>query len=128
MINPELDFPVSQAGTPAQISTSTTPAGVIQDRHQCYRCGSKRKRGLSAHHIVPRIEGGKDDPDNLITLCNKCHGVVALAGYRSLADIAASAEKERTAAQTSKEFQAHDRSETFKRPEWHKWVYGGQRR
>jgi len=29
---------------------------------------------LSAHHIMPRAEGGPDAPENLEALCVVCHG------------------------------------------------------
>ena len=29
---------------------------------------------LSAHHAIPRVEGGSDSPSNLETLCVACHG------------------------------------------------------
>jgi 5-methylcytosine-specific restriction endonuclease McrA len=29
---------------------------------------------LSAHHVIPRAEGGPDHPSNLETLCVSCHG------------------------------------------------------
>lgn len=42
-----------------------------------YRCQSKQKvehaRTLHVHHIVFRSDGGTDSPDNLITLCERCH-------------------------------------------------------
>lgn len=37
----------------------------------CYKC--KAHCTCEAHHIVPRSAGGKDDPDNGVWLCNRCH-------------------------------------------------------
>jgi len=28
---------------------------------------------LSAHHVIPRVEGGADHPSNLEALCARCH-------------------------------------------------------
>jgi 5-methylcytosine-specific restriction endonuclease McrA len=28
---------------------------------------------LSAHHVIPRAEGGPDEPDDLVSLCVSCH-------------------------------------------------------
>lgn len=30
---------------------------------------------FTLHHIIPRAENGKNDIDNLIGLCNKCHDI-----------------------------------------------------
>jgi 5-methylcytosine-specific restriction endonuclease McrA len=42
-----------------------------------YKCHSGRKvkhsNKLHVHHIIFRSQGGADAPDNLITLCEKCH-------------------------------------------------------
>lgn len=45
---------------------------VVQRDGACVRCG--QTVFLSAHHIVPRSEGGADLLDNLETLCTRCHG------------------------------------------------------
>jgi 5-methylcytosine-specific restriction endonuclease McrA len=37
----------------------------------CQKCGSGKN--LRIHHIIPVKAGGKHNPENLITLCNKCH-------------------------------------------------------
>lgn len=42
-----------------------------RDKHKCVRCDSKRS--LTAHHLKPRSEGGKDVMHNLKTLCVSCH-------------------------------------------------------
>jgi len=42
-----------------------------RDRYQCRNCG-KSKTKLHVHHIESRKTGG-DRPDNLLTLCKKCH-------------------------------------------------------
>lgn len=47
-----------------------------RDNHKCQNpnCTNKAKEPiLRVHHIVYRSEGGTDAPDNLITLCDKCH-------------------------------------------------------
>jgi 5-methylcytosine-specific restriction endonuclease McrA len=45
---------------------------VVQRDRQCVRCGSGFL--LSAHHVIPRAEGGPDAPENLVALCASCHG------------------------------------------------------
>lgn len=42
------------------------------DAHKiCWRCGCKRK--LQKCHIIPHSLGGKDEPSNLVLLCERCH-------------------------------------------------------
>jgi len=43
-----------------------------RDNYTCCICGDKEHR-LNVHHIIPYKVGGKDDMDNLMTLCIKCH-------------------------------------------------------
>ena len=43
-----------------------------RDNYTCQHCGAKNTR-LEVHHILFRSQGGSDDLDNLITLCEKCH-------------------------------------------------------
>ena len=38
---------------------------------ECLFCGTKDN--LTLHHIIPRRIGGKDDTENLVLLCEKCH-------------------------------------------------------
>jgi 5-methylcytosine-specific restriction endonuclease McrA len=47
---------------------------VLQrDRHRCQGPGCANTRFLEIHHIIPRVQGGSHDPDNLVTLCSACH-------------------------------------------------------
>jgi 5-methylcytosine-specific restriction endonuclease McrA len=40
----------------------------------CERCGKTfRPSQLDAHHVIPRGYGGSDAPDNLVSVCDKCH-------------------------------------------------------
>ena len=45
---------------------------LYRDGHKCSHCG-KSNTFLNVHHIESRQIGGTDRPDNLITLCEKCH-------------------------------------------------------
>ncbi|MBU5480014.1 HNH endonuclease [Blautia sp. MSJ-19] len=38
---------------------------------RCWRCGYKRP--LERAHIIPAALGGKDEPQNLVLLCKRCH-------------------------------------------------------
>jgi hypothetical protein len=43
-----------------------------RDGHKCVDCGEKTS-SPEIHHIKPRSRGGLDNPDNLVTLCPRCH-------------------------------------------------------
>lgn len=43
---------------------------VERDRLRCRGCG---KPGEEVHHIIFRSHGGKDEPNNLVTICRNCH-------------------------------------------------------
>lgn len=51
---------------------------LSRDRNRCQSCRIHRSYGrkLTAHHIVPRDQGGNDDLSNLITLCEPCHNTI----------------------------------------------------
>lgn len=44
---------------------------IERDGFACSRCGNDFD--LVVHHIVPFRDGGSNDPQNLITLCRRCH-------------------------------------------------------
>lgn len=44
-----------------------------RDGYKCQKCGRIARTGQDVHHITHVIDGGSDDPDNLITLCHSCH-------------------------------------------------------
>ena len=37
----------------------------------CARCGGDYK--IESHHIIHRVNGGKDTPENMVDLCRHCH-------------------------------------------------------
>lgn len=43
-----------------------------RDEYRCVQCG-KSNVPLEVHHLQARREGGTDDLENLITLCEECH-------------------------------------------------------
>jgi hypothetical protein len=47
-----------------------------RDGNCCTECGSTE--GLEAHHIEPVAEGGTPRPQNLTTLCKRCHRGVCI--------------------------------------------------
>lgn len=45
----------------------------IRDHWMCRSCGSKKT--IDVHHVLPVKCGGTNLPENLKTLCRKCHRV-----------------------------------------------------
>ena len=52
--------------------SSRRSAILHRDNYTCQCCGKKNCR-LEVHHIKFRCNGGTDDEENLITLCEDCH-------------------------------------------------------
>ena len=44
-----------------------------RDGHRCTTPGCGNTHFLDVHHVVPRAAGGSNRPENLITLCARCH-------------------------------------------------------
>ena len=57
----------------ATIPPAVRRAVLVRDRYRCQMPGCGRTRFLEVHHKVARSAGGKNCPDNLITLCSACH-------------------------------------------------------
>ena len=52
---------------------------------RCERCGSTNR--LTAHHRIPRAEGGPDAAWNLETLCMSCHNRVEAERRRGIGGV-----------------------------------------
>ena len=51
-------------------------AGIRKrDGHKCAVCGTNEMR-LNVHHLVTVQNGGGDNPQNLLTLCDDCHSII----------------------------------------------------
>jgi hypothetical protein len=50
-----------------------------RDGYICHWCGG---RARSVDHVVPKIEGGSDDPANLVASCVPCNSARSLAWVR----------------------------------------------
>lgn len=55
------------------IPPATRRAVLLRDHRRCVVPGCKNVQFLDLHHIVPRSEGGDNDPDNLVTCCGAHH-------------------------------------------------------
>ncbi len=63
------------AASPYQTAEWRRLARAVAARDRaCRVCGGTNR--LSAHHVIPRAEGGPDAPDNLVALCVACHARV----------------------------------------------------
>lgn len=101
---------------------------LARDKHRCLRCDKRfRAKGkLSVHHLIPRSNGGSNDPSNLVTLCHKCHDYVEINRLSTKAEIIGSYETPGVTVISVEESEEED--DPYNRPEWHKYVYGGKRR
>ena len=97
-----------------------------RDNHTCCRCMLHESRGigLTVHHLIPRIEGGGENPENLITLCKSCHDFAEINDLRTRTEIEASIDL----GVEVRELKVVANEDYFERPAWHKYVYGGARR
>lgn len=55
----------------AEASSKLKQNVLDRDGERCVSCGADDE--LAVHHIVPRNQGGANEPDNLATLCKTCH-------------------------------------------------------
>lgn len=47
---------------------------LLRDQYQCRQCGCVvLPKDAECDHIVPLADGGKDEAENLQTLCKTCH-------------------------------------------------------
>lgn len=49
-------------------------ATLSRDGDACQLCSTEKD--LHVHHIIPKSEGGADNPLNLITVCSTCHKLI----------------------------------------------------
>jgi hypothetical protein len=60
----------NHTGLPAE----TREQVLRRDQHRCRNCHGHV--APQVHHIEPRAQGGSNDPGNLVTLCQICHGLI----------------------------------------------------
>jgi 5-methylcytosine-specific restriction endonuclease McrA len=73
----QCDCQISQPGqrNTTSIAPSVRRLVFARARHQCQYPGCNHTRFLEIHHVVPRSEGGGNDPDNCICLCSTHHAL-----------------------------------------------------
>lgn len=73
---------------------------------------------LTAHHIQAREDGGFDTPDNMITLCNKCHDKIEELKLKTREEIYGYFSKDKRGYVVKNEVGTR----------WQEWVYGGRKK
>ncbi|MDF1597426.1 MAG: HNH endonuclease signature motif containing protein, partial [Acidimicrobiia bacterium] len=72
---------------PGPITLANRWSHQAGERHGCTADGCTSRYRLQPHHIIPWSQGGRTDPDNLITLCWFHHHVVIhQMGYEIIPD------------------------------------------
>ena len=57
----------------ANIDKKLRKSIYAREGYECALCGDNRS--LQIHHYIPRSQGGKNSPHNLICLCWRCHAL-----------------------------------------------------
>jgi len=69
--------PASKSKTENSYNTrlwrSVRKRSLARSGYRCESCGVNQPE-LYVHHILPRRDGGKDEMENTMVLCSKCHG------------------------------------------------------
>lgn len=56
--------------------SSSVRRNFIKDTNKstiCHKCGSHEGKSINIHHVIPLADGGTNDYNNLVPLCNHCH-------------------------------------------------------
>lgn len=61
---------------PQRIPPSVRQAVLDRDNSQCQICGTGGDNRLQLHHLTYRSHGGRHIPENLVTVCHRCHEAV----------------------------------------------------
>jgi rubredoxin len=56
-----------------QLSAKTRMEILKRDNFTCVLCGAGKEACLEIDHIVPRVRGGSNEPENLRILCHECN-------------------------------------------------------
>lgn len=74
LVNPDVQGKEYQEG-PQKGYANEREYVLHRDRHTCRLC-KKTQRELHVHHVLWQSQGGSDVPENLLTLCVRCHNRV----------------------------------------------------
>lgn len=94
-----------------------------RDGQKCMACWISRakllrmERFLTAHHLIARSDGGENNHENLLTLCNVCHDQIEELGIKT---------KEEINGYFTKDKRRYVIDDAVGES-WQQWVYGGKR-
>lgn len=72
LLNPPKPLPRGEKTRAAREAYEVIRSNILlRDHFRCQECNYYKH--LEVHHIIPKSKGGKDNPENLITLCQRCH-------------------------------------------------------
>lgn len=94
----------------ANISNTVRKSIYKRDNYSCAICGSTR--GLQIHHCMPRSQGGTNSPQNLITLCWRCHAVAHGTRFPEMPDYMSGVEMHEACIEYLADYYA---------PDWYPW-------
>lgn len=98
----------------ANLTKNVRRAIYKRDGYRCALCDSPK--GLQIHHVMPRSEGGSNDPMNLITLCWVCHAIAHGTRMPDCADWMTPVEIHEACIEYVADMYA---------PDWYPWKEGG---
>lgn len=90
-----------------------------RDRDQCRYCG---ERAECIDHVIPVAHGGSDSKSNLVACCTACNMTVMDRVFDNFSA------KRKWILKARKMAIAQTRIADYKRPFWHRFVYGGFKR
>lgn len=125
--HPEWHHKVYRKSTSRPIPDAVKARVRERDNYHCQVIVCRSKRTLECHHIIPVINGGQADEDNLILLCKRCHDEIEDTSIRTRHEIREYIPdwyltKHNKARKTEQKL-ADDEIAT----DWHLWVYGSGR-
>jgi hypothetical protein len=83
-INTENGIPMAYGRHTRTIPPALRRAIIHRDHNRCAADGCNSRNRLQIHHITPWSQGGRTDPDNLITLCWYHHHIVIHQQHHTL--------------------------------------------
>ena len=64
---------MSKRSNACNISQKTKEIVWNRDKHKCISCGIWVPKTFANAHYIKRSQGGLGIPENVVTLCSKCH-------------------------------------------------------